>query len=138
MKNNLKILCSFFHDTLKKLWAYRKNIILLILLPLSEIKAIFYDSNIKVSWYLFSDNKRFLCNVLEDYSNIIIIGVIFYYSLFIKKDISTKRIILFLFILNALDFVFLGLMDNKLYFLKIFVSVIIYSYANSKIHFQRF
>ena len=39
---------------------------------------IFYNSDQEVSWYLFSDSKRYLCNVLEDYSNIIIFGVVFY------------------------------------------------------------
>jgi len=59
-----------------------KHIILLLLIPMSEIKAIFYDDETKVSWFLFSDHKKYICNVLEDYSNIIIIGVILFYSIF--------------------------------------------------------
>lgn len=55
-----------------------RHFLLLAMVPLSEIKAIFYNSDQKVSWYLFSDTKRYLCNVLEDYSNIIIFGVVFY------------------------------------------------------------
>lgn len=112
-----------------------KYLILLSLIPLSEIKSIFYDSDIRVSWYLFSDNKRFLCNVLEDYSNIIIIGIVFYYSLFIKLDIVCKQILFFLFIINALDFVFLGLMDNNYYLLKIIISPFIYAYGIRKVSF---
>lgn len=113
-----------------------KHIILLLLIPISEIKYIFYQYDRKVSWYLFSDNKRYLCNVIEDYFNIVIMGVILYYSLFVKKDIITKQIIFFIFIVNILDFVFLGLMDNENYFWKIPLTVIIYIYANSKITFQ--
>jgi len=111
-----------------------KHIILFLLLPLSEIKSIFYNSDLKVDWFLFSDNKRFLCNVLEDYSNIIIIGIILYYYLFTNRDIISKQIIFFLFILNALDLLFLGLMDNELYLLKLPISLIIYTYALCKIN----
>lgn len=114
-----------------------KHLILLALIPLSEVKAVFYQSNLKVSWYLFSEHKKYLCNVIEDYSNIIIIGIIMYYSLFMKIDFNTRKIILFLFIINALDFVFLGLMDNFLYLIKIPISVIIFAYACNKISFQR-
>lgn len=114
-----------------------KYLILLSLIPLSEIKSIFYDSDIRVSGYLFSDNKRYLCNVLEDYSNVIIIGVILFYSLFVKLDIICKQIIFFLFIVNALDLVFLGLMDNNYYILKIFFAPILYAYGIRKISFQR-
>lgn len=113
-----------------------KNLILLLLLPLSEIKAIFYQFDKKVNWYLFSDNKKYLCNVIEDYSNIIVIGVVFYYSLFVKFDLHTKQIILLLFILNALDLVFLGLFDNMFYLLKLPLASITYFYAHNKVHFK--
>lgn len=110
-----------------------KHIILFLLLPLSEIKSIFYNSDLKVDWYLFSDHKRFLCNVLEDYSNIVIIGVILYFYLFTKRDIVSRQIVFYLFILNGLDLLFLGLMDNELYLLKLPISLIIYTYALCKI-----
>lgn len=90
-----------------------KYIILLLLVPLSEMKALFYNSEIKVDWFLFSDEKRFLCNVVEDYSNIIIFGIVFYYLAFVKIDKVIKRICLFLFILNALDLIHLGLLDMQ-------------------------
>lgn len=90
-----------------------KHLILLLLVPLSEAKALFYNSNLKVSWYLFSDNKRYLCNVVEDYSNIIIFGFVFYYMAFVRLDTTIRKICLFLFILNALDLIHLGLMDMQ-------------------------
>lgn len=111
-----------------------KHIILFLLLPLSEIKSLFYNSDKKVDWFLFSDNKRFLCNVLEDYSNIIIIGVVLYYYLFTIRDQTSKQIIFFLFVLNALDLLFLGLMDNEMYLLKLPISLIIYTYALCKVN----
>ena len=114
-----------------------KNKILLALIPFSEMKAVFYQSNLRVKYALFSDNKHFLCNVVEDYSNIIILGVIFWYISFVKFDINTKRIALFLFIINALDLMYLGLMDNLLYLTKIPLSIIIYAYAHNKVSFQR-
>lgn len=124
------------------LWYVKKNIkyiVLLLLAPLSEIKAIFYNYEEKVSWYLFSDNRRFLCNVIEDYSNIIIIGTVFYYSIFVKLDLLCNQIILFLFILNAFDLVFLGLMDNAYYLIKIFLAPITYYLCmNSKRLLDRF
>ena len=82
---------------------------------------------------MFYDHKRFLCNVLEDYSNIVIIGIILYFYLFMRRDIVSRQIIFFLFVLNGLDLLFLGLMDNELYLLKLPISLIIYTYALSKI-----
>ena len=114
-----------------------KNIILLLLLPLSEVKTIFYNYDVEVAWFIFSDQKRYLCNVIQDYSDIIIIGIIFYYSLFVKYDITTKQIIFVLFILNALDLVFLGLFDNAYYLLKLPLTAFIWAYANTKITFLR-
>ena len=136
MKSNLKIALSFFLFSLYEINKNRKRIILLLLIPLSEIKALFYESELKVSWYLFSDNKKYLCNVLEDYSNVIIIGVVFYYFLFVKKDLNTLRLVFFLFIINALDGLFIGLMDNYFYLLKPFMASIIYSYGIRKVSFQ--
>lgn len=88
-----------------------KHYILILLVPLSEAKALFYNSNEKVSWYLFSDHSRFKCNVIEDYSNLIIMSTIFYYIRFVKLDLLTKNICLFLFVLTLLDLIHLGLMD---------------------------
>jgi len=105
-----------------------KHLILLLLIPLSEIKSIFYNSDTKVAWYLFAEKKKFLCNVLEDYSNMIIIGIIFYFIAFLKNDIITRKICLFLFIINLLDFVFIGLMGNAFYLLKIPISILTYNY----------
>lgn len=92
-----------------------KHWILILLIPLSEAKALFFNSNVKVSWYLFSNHKRFLCNVVEDYSNIIILSVVFYYMAFIKFDSLLRNICLFLFIINILDLVHLGLLDLELF-----------------------
>jgi hypothetical protein len=114
-----------------------KNLILLLLVPLSEIKAIFYRSDLRVSWYLFSDNKKYLCNVIEDYSNILIIGIVLYYSIFVKFDLFTRQILLLLFILNALDLVFLGLFDNEYYLIKLPITALTYIYVNNKAHFKR-
>lgn len=90
-----------------------KHIILLLLIPFAEAKAIFYNVDMKVSWYLFSDHKRQLCMVVEDYCNIVIFGVVFWYIYKETRDIILKQISLFLFILNTLDFVHLGLYDME-------------------------
>jgi len=114
-----------------------KHLLLLSLIPLSEVKAVFYDSDLRIRYSLFSDETRLLCNVYEWYCNIFIIGVVFYFLAFINPDFTTKKIALFLFIINGLDFVFLGLMGNFLYLLKIPLSGIIFAYANNKTFFQR-
>lgn len=90
-----------------------KHIILILLIPFAEAKAIFYNIDMKVSWYLFSYHKRQICMVIEDYSNIVIFGVVFYYLAFLKRDKITVQISLFLFILNALDLLHLGLYDMQ-------------------------
>lgn len=100
---------------------------LLILVPLSEAKALFYNSDLQVSWYLFSNNKRHLCNVVEDYSNILIFGIVFYYMAFVISDITIRKICLFLFVLNAFDLIHLGLMDMQYFILfKILLTFIIF------------
>lgn len=90
-----------------------KHIIFILLIPFAEAKAIFYNVDLKVSWYLFSDHKRQLCMVIEDYSNIIIFGVVFWYIYKETRDLILKQIALFLFVLNALDFLHLGLYDME-------------------------
>ena len=106
-----------------------KYLILLLLVPLSEVKALFYNSDLRVSWYLFSDNKRYLCNVIEDYSNILIFGIVFYYMAFVKIDINIRKICLFLFILNAFDLIHLGLLDMQIFILlKLVITYIIYRF----------
>lgn len=90
-----------------------KHIILILLIPFSEIKAIFYNVDIAISGYLFSDHKRQICLVIEDYCNIIIMGVILWMFVYSKRDKISIQIVLFLFILNALDFVHLGLYDMQ-------------------------
>lgn len=88
-----------------------KHVILLMLVPFSEIKALFYNSNESVRFSLYTEEKKYLCNVLEDYSNIIIFSVIFYYFVFSKQDKISRKICLGLFVLNTLDFLHFGLMD---------------------------
>ncbi len=86
---------------------------LFLLLPLSQLKEIFYNSDTKVSWYLFSDHKRYLCNVVEDYSNILIFGIVFYLMAFHEITNKSKRVALFLLIINFLDLLHLGLLDMQ-------------------------
>jgi hypothetical protein len=107
-----------------------KHIILLLLVPLSEIKSIFYNSNLKVDWYILSDHSKFLCNVLKDYFDHAIIAVIFYYVLFVKFDIITRQIFLYLFVLTCLDFIHLALNDMQDFLvLKLVISIIITTYV---------
>lgn len=100
---------------------------MLLLIPFSEIKAIFYNVDMAVSGYLFSDHKRQLCLVIEDYCNIIIIGVVLWHLFKATKDKILKQIVLFLFILNALDGLHLGLYDMQGFImLKLLLSYAIY------------
>jgi len=85
----------------------------MLLIPFSEAKAIFYNIDMKVSWYLFSDHQRQICMVIEDYSNIIIFGVVFYFLSELERDKKTIEVARFLFVLNALDFIHLGLNDMQ-------------------------
>ena len=114
-----------------------KYFILLFLIPLSEAKALFFKSNLKVCWFLFSDNKRYLCNVVEDYSNIIILSTVFYYLCFVKIDLKIKKIGLFLFIINVLDFIHLGLLDLD-YFIpvKLIIAFLTYKICSKYVTFS--
>jgi len=103
-----------------------KHYILWLLIPLGEIKAIFYNSDKKVDWFLFNDNEKFLCNVLEDYSNILIFGVVFYFLTFVRIDTKIRNTALFLFVLNCLDLIHLSLMDMQYFVIvKLFIAYII-------------
>lgn len=104
-----------------------RYLVLYALMPLSEIKSIFYYSDLKVRFSIFSNETKYLCNVVEDYSNIIMIGVLCYYVVFVKINNKIRNIFLFLFIINALDLVFIGLMANYLYLLKLPITAVIYS-----------
>ncbi len=105
-----------------------KHLILILLIPLSEAKAIFYHVDKEVSWYLFSDHARQMCNVVEDYSNIIIFGVVFYFMAYTKIDKKTKNTASFLFILNALDLIHLGLFDKQYFvILKVMLAFAIFT-----------
>lgn len=104
-----------------------KHLILLLLVPLSEIKALFYSSDLKVQTSFFSQEKRFLCNVVEDYSNTLIFGIIFYFFTFTVIDKKSKQICFFLFILNALDLAHLAFLDLQYFLtLKLLASYTIY------------
>lgn len=131
-----KIILSLIVDIIFYIKKNIKYILLLSLIPLSEIKAIFYDSDLKVKWFLFAENKKLLCNVVESYSNIIIFGIVFYFLAFIKTDVNIRKICLFLFVINLLDLFFIGLMGNALYPLKIFLSIIIYSILCRRLKFS--
>lgn len=108
-----------------------KHYLLLLLVPFSEIKALFYNSDIKVRFSIFNDEKKYLCNVLEDYCNVIIFSIIFYFITFIKIDARIRKICFFLFILNILDFIHLGLMDMQfLVIAKVTLAYIIFYLCN--------
>lgn len=109
----MRKIIDFFIYILFKIKDNQRAVILMLLVPFSEAKAIFYNVDKKVSWYLFSEHKRQLCMVVEDYSNIIIFGVVFY---FLTKEDKTKleiEVARFLCCLNALDLIHLGLMDMQ-------------------------
>lgn len=111
-----------------------RHVILFLLIPFSEIKAIFYNVDMEVSWYLFSDHTRQLCMVLEDYCNVIIFGVVFHFLTFFKRDKITVQIGLFLYILNFLDFLHLGLYDMQGFIIaKLLLAYIIYFKIWSKL-----
>lgn len=111
-----------------------KHIILLSIVPLSEIKAIFYNVDMAVSGYLFSDHKRQLCLVVEDYCNIIIFSIVFWYLFEAYRSKIMGHIALYLFVLNTLDFVHLGLYNMQGFImLKLFLAYVIYYKLWSKL-----
>lgn len=109
----LKNIRYLFELSLKAIKENRKPVILILLVPFSESKAMFYNVNKRVSWYLFSNHERQLCMVVEDYCNIVIFGVIFWFLYDAYKHSPIGQASLFLFILNALDLIHLGLYDMQ-------------------------
>lgn len=61
----------------------------------------------------------------------LIFGVVFYYLAFIKVDLMARNIAIFLFIINGLDLLHLGLMDMKYFIpLKLLLAYIILKLCN--------
>ena len=61
----------------------------------------------------------------------LIFGVVFYYLAFIKVDLMARNIAIFLFIINGLDLLHLGLMDMQYFIpLKLLLAYIILKLCN--------
>lgn len=113
IKNIIRFVIDIIFFCLFEINKRKKVLCLILLIPLAEIKAIFYHSNIKIKSGIFVGNPRYLCNVLESYADVIIFGVIFYYISNVDIDKETKETAKFLFILNVLDLIHLGLLDMQ-------------------------
>lgn len=125
--NKMELLKDLFKFVLEEIKKNKRPLILFLLIPFAESKAIFYNIDKSVSWYLFSDHQRQICMVVEDYCNIIIFGVVFWFLYEAYKGKRIGEVSLFLFILNALDLIHLGLMDMQYFImLKLLLAFIIY------------
>lgn len=104
---------------------------LLILIPLGELKAIFYPVEKKVNWYLLTDpdwEGRWIDNVLEDYGNALTFIIIFAYVIFAKKTQFDLNICKLYFVIACLDLLHLGAYDMQgLLYLKFMLAVGIWS-----------
>lgn len=89
------------------------NILLFLLIPIGELKAVFYHLDTKVDWYLFSDNARFLCNVMEDYGNVLTFIVLFAYILYAPRTPFGTGVCRFMLIISILDLLHLGAYDMQ-------------------------
>jgi hypothetical protein len=90
-----------------------RHYLLISLLFLSEIKAIFYDSDIRIEWYLLPNHDRLLCNLLKDISTAIICIVLCFYALKGAKDRMLRFIITALIVLSSLDLIHLAINDMQ-------------------------
>lgn len=87
--------------------------ILISLLFISEIKAIFYDSDIRYYWLVDPEHSRLLCNILKDISMSIICIVLCFYALKGAKDRMLRFIISSLITLSFLDLIHLAINDMQ-------------------------
>lgn len=87
--------------------------LLISLLFISEIKAIFYNSDIRFYWLLDPEHSRLLCNILKDISTSIIIIVLCFYALRGAKDNILRFIISSLITLSFLDLIHLAINDMQ-------------------------
>ena len=101
---------------------------LILLIPLGQLKAIFYFSKQKVSWYILSDHSRYIDNVLEDYGNAFSFIIIFAYMVFAKKTAFDLNICKLYFVIACLDLLHLGAYDMQgLIAVKFVLSLLIWS-----------
>lgn len=106
-----------------KIW----SVLLLILIPIGEIKTLFYTSQLKVDWYLLADHSRFIDNVMNDYANAFSFIIIFGFILFGEKTPFNKALCRFYFIISILDLLHLGAYDMQgLMFLKFVLAIMIW------------
>lgn len=129
----MKSLLYLFRFILDEIKSNKRPLILMLLIPLAESKAILYNVDKAVSWYLFSDHQRQVCMVVEDYCNIVIFGVVFWFLYEAYKGKPLGEVALFLFILNALDLIHLGLMDMQYFVMAKLVLAFIIYYLWSKL-----
>lgn len=87
--------------------------LLVSLLFISEIKAIFYDSEIRFYWLLNPEHSRLLCNILKDISTSIIIIVLCFFALRGAKDNISRFIISSYITLSFLDLIHLAINDMQ-------------------------
>jgi hypothetical protein len=87
--------------------------LLISLLFVSEIKAIFYDSDIRYYWLLNPEHSRYLCNILKDISASTIIIILCFYALKGAKDGLLRFIISCLITLSFLDLIHLAINDMQ-------------------------
>ena len=113
MKSKLRFILDIIISCLFELYKQRKALCLILLIPLAEAKAIFYHYDYKMKAALFFGEYRWVCNVVEDYCNIIIFGVIIYYVIKETANVKIKETARYLFVLNALDLIHLGLLDMQ-------------------------
>jgi hypothetical protein len=87
--------------------------LLILLLFISEIKAIFYDSDIRFYWLLNPEHSRLLCNILKDISTSIIIIVLCFFALRSAKDNIERFIVSSYITLSFLDLIHLAINDMQ-------------------------
>lgn len=115
----------------------KRNIaVFLLLMPLllSFLPMIWYESNDKVDWYLFSDNKRYLTNVIEDYADIIAFILIYFVGVIAIRNKWIQSAALFMFVLSCLDLAHLALFDMAIiyWFPKLLITFVVWK------HLERF
>ena len=118
---------------MKKTW----DILLILLIPFGELKSFFYHSDLKVDWYLLSNNQRYLCYTIEDYSITLTFIIIFAYMKWAPRTKFGTEMIKFLFIVSVLDLIHLVTYDKQgMVLLKFGLAIVIFLLWQKKMNLK--
>lgn len=112
-----------------------RQLILLPLVVLSEIKSIWYQTLDKVNCSIFGNKTEYIDLVVGEYVNSICFSVFIFIALLPNNNEKTRQILLLYLIISILDIIFLILFYGNYFMVKLGIAMIVYLYGKNRVFF---